>query len=366
MPEFFATETATHNFFQKHNVHLQKQRRLNQLTVSALGHGTYLGASDTATDRLYEEAFVHAGLNGINFFDTALNYRCQRSERNLAYAIRKLASFGIFRDQLVIATKGGFLPADADPNGYQDYILKCFLNTGILTPDDIVAHCHAMTPKFLDTTITMSLNNLKLKCIDLYYLHNPEIQLPVIGETQFYAQLTKAFALFEDKVAEGKIKTYGIATWNGFRNPVGQADLLNINKIMKCAKDVAGDKHHFTAIQLPLNVAMLEAVAIQNQKIHDEDFPILPSAVHHGLHVMISAPLMQGHALKLNPSLLEDIQQHKTLAQKCLEFVTSCPGVVTALAGMKTKDHVDDNRHILSFPNVSVSTLQTLVKKIVR
>lgn len=366
MPNPFATAHETKNYFSKQLLNSTKMRKLGDLTVSALAVGTYLGPSDLATDRLYEEALVHAGLNGINYFDTAINYRCQRSERNIAYAIRKLAASKIYRDQLVIATKGGFLPADGDPGGFQEYILKCFLNTGILTPDDIVENCHAMTPKFLQTMIDLSLQNLKLKTIDLYYLHNPEIQLKALSQDAFYKALTKVFAVFEENVVAGKIKHYGLATWNGFREPFGAKTLLDLDKVISCAKEVAGDRHHFLAIQLPYNLAMVEAVALQNQKINHEDFPIIPAAVHHDVAVLISAPLMQSHTLKINPKFFKSAPGEGTPAQKSLEFVISSPGVVSAMVGMKTLSHVDENRKVLKTDKWGVPDLQNVVQHLVK
>jgi len=41
--------------------------------------------------------------------------------------------------------------------------------------------------------------------------------MPILGEDKFYDRLAKAFELLEKKVAENKIKQYGLATWVGFR-----------------------------------------------------------------------------------------------------------------------------------------------------
>ena len=67
------------------------------LSVSSLGIGTYLGKSDAEADRAYTEALIAAGEAGINFFDTAINYRDQRSERSIGAALRHLQ-----RDEMVV------------------------------------------------------------------------------------------------------------------------------------------------------------------------------------------------------------------------------------------------------------------------
>src|SRR5712672_757015 len=51
--------------------------------VSALGLGTYLGECDDAEDARYAATVSAALEKGVNLFDTAINYRCQRSERTI-------------------------------------------------------------------------------------------------------------------------------------------------------------------------------------------------------------------------------------------------------------------------------------------
>ncbi len=73
-------------------------RKAQRLTVSSLGVGTYLGQPNDATDASYAAALVEAGLAGFNVFDTAINYRFQRSERNVGTALKVLANKGLARD----------------------------------------------------------------------------------------------------------------------------------------------------------------------------------------------------------------------------------------------------------------------------
>src|ERR1700752_2440466 len=76
-------------------------REAQTLTVSSLGIGTYLGQPNDKTDQGYTAAIVSAVENGLNVIDTAINYRFQRSERNIAAAIRQLAQKGFAREELV-------------------------------------------------------------------------------------------------------------------------------------------------------------------------------------------------------------------------------------------------------------------------
>jgi diketogulonate reductase-like aldo/keto reductase len=58
--------------------------------MSSLGLGTYLGQTDDASDRHYCDAIQNALRSGINVLDTAINYRHQRSERNIGESLRDL------------------------------------------------------------------------------------------------------------------------------------------------------------------------------------------------------------------------------------------------------------------------------------
>lgn len=362
-----ATPEGTREYFKNQALNQTKLRKIDDLSLSALAVGTYLGDCDVATDRFYEETLVAAAAeSGINFFDTAVNYRCQRSEKNIAYALKKLSGLGVARDQLFVATKGGFLPAEDSPEGFENYILKCFLNTHVMTPDDIEANCHCMTPKFMQSQIELSLKNLKVDCVDLYYLHNPEIQLPVVGEEEFYNRIKKVFEVFEQNVQDGKIKRYGLATWDGFRQGFGADNRLDLEMILNCAQDVGGDDHHFKAIQLPYNLAMIEAVAIPSQRINGEELPIIAAAVHHKISVFTSAPLLQSRVLQLEQDFFDRMPGVGERAQKALQFVRSSPGVTATMVGMKSKDHLNENSKVLGMDLWDVKDLQDIARMLVR
>src|ERR1700722_13823742 len=114
------------------------------LQVLSLGIGTYLGGYDEASDRAYTDALIAAGLNGINFFDAAINYRNQRSERCIGTALKQLQ-----RDEIVVCTKAGFLTPGAVPQS--------------LRPEDVVGRMHSMAPEFLADQIERSLANLDIE-----------------------------------------------------------------------------------------------------------------------------------------------------------------------------------------------------------
>ena len=135
--------------------------RIKGLLISSIGAGTYLGEMDEVTDRGYEASIARALSSGCNLVDTAINYRFQRSERNVSAALRKLIGEEVVsRDELVICTKGGFLSFDGDyPPNPARYIQEEYIQTGICSPEEIVAGCHCMSSRYLENQLERSLRN---------------------------------------------------------------------------------------------------------------------------------------------------------------------------------------------------------------
>ena len=67
------------------------------LWLSSVGFGTYLGEPTATQDALYRDAVREAVEMGVNVFDTAINYRHQRSERAVGQALASLFSTGAAR-----------------------------------------------------------------------------------------------------------------------------------------------------------------------------------------------------------------------------------------------------------------------------
>ncbi|MFQ5993370.1 MAG: aldo/keto reductase, partial [Nitrospiraceae bacterium] len=161
------------------------------LLLSTIGMGTYLGGNDAGTDALYLEAVRQAVGRGCNVLDSAINYRCQRSERVIGRALAELIKENASaREELLVATKGGFIPYDGGPprDAYA-YILETFVNPGVINYHDVVADCHCMAPAYLRHQLDASLTNLGLSTIDVYYLHNPETQLDQVTREEFLSRM---------------------------------------------------------------------------------------------------------------------------------------------------------------------------------
>ena len=308
--------------------------------------GSYLGEPDERTDFLYKEAFKEAVRAGVNVIDSAINYRCQRSERSFGAALQELIQAGeIAREEFIVCTKGGFLPFDGNyPANPAEYFRKTFLETGLLQSSDVAQGCHAMSPKYLEHQLERSLENLGLETLDIYYVHNPETQLVDVDRKEFARRLQAAFELLEKKVREGKIKMYGLATWSGFRASPEDLEHLSLEEIGVLAREVGGANHHFRAVQLPVNLAMSEAWALRNQNYGADKITFLELARKLRIIAIASASLLQGQLTRpLPPEFQRLFPNLKKPSQCSLQFVRSLPGIVTALVGMKTAAHVAEN-----------------------
>jgi aryl-alcohol dehydrogenase-like predicted oxidoreductase len=303
---------------------------------------------------------VQAVALGANVIDTAANYRFQRSERSVGLALQALAERGFPRQELIICTKGGYLPFDgAPPHDIRSYIEDHFINPGIASWAEIVEGSHCMTPRFLENQLGQSLRNLSLSCVDVYYVHNPESQLGAVSQAEFWRRLSSAFEFLERAVSDRRIKHYGVATWNGLRAEPDSGGYLSLESMVELARQIAGEEHHFRFIQLPLNLAMTEALFFQNQKLQDEYVSVLEAAEALAVNIVASGSILQGQIARgLPESIREALGSLATDAQTGIQFVRSAPGVTTALVGMSDVAHVDEN---LQLAGISLASPEDLL-----
>lgn len=348
-----ATVDGTSRFAERHGSRFAadyfRSFTSNQLHVSSIGLGTYLGECNADDDRDYAEAAHHALASGISLIDTAINYRCQRSERAVGRALSRAVREGtVARDEVVVCTKGGYIPLDDTApetrEEYQAYVEREYIVTGLARAEDVVAGGHCIAPTFLEAQIARSRANLGLDTIDVYYVHNPEQQLDAITPAELATRLRSAFEMLERQCDTGAIGAYGCATWNGLRATPGTRGHLSLADLVSLARDVCGDAHHFAAVQLPINLAFTEAVRVPTQPLGTHTVPVLEAAGELGVAVVASASLLQGKlAQHLPASLHEALPGFSTDAQRAIAFVRSLPMVTTALVGMKSVRHLHEN-----------------------
>jgi aryl-alcohol dehydrogenase-like predicted oxidoreductase len=330
-----------------------------------MGIGTYLGEADDATDKSYTAAVVAAVEGGLNVIDTAINYRYQRSERSIAAALRELAARGFGRDEIVVCTKGGFLTTDGEMSEQDSaaYLEREYVTSGILEATDVAAGCHSMSPAFLADQLDRSLRNLAIDCVDVYYLHNPETQLDEVPRDEFSRRLRAAFQFLESACDAGKIRFYGAATWNGFRQPLGAKDLLSLAELAELAREVAGSAHHFRFVQMPFNLAMTEVMTRANQEVGGPAMTMTEAAESLGVSLIASASLLQGKMARSLPKFIAESLGLRNDAERSLQFVRSSPGIKTALAGMSKLEHVRANLRLVGEPLANAEQFSQLFER---
>lgn len=335
---------------------------VSDLSLSSIGLGTYLGDPTDQADRDYTEAIAHAVRSGINVLDTAINYRHQRSERNLGAALKSLIDAGEFqRDELLVCTKAGYLPFDSDmPRDAVAYMRKEYIDSGIAPAGEIVGGSHCMNPRYLSEQIDRSRKNTGFETLDVFYLHNPETQLGYVAPEFFHHRLLSAFGMLEGAVRAKRIRWYGAATWNGFRANPADRGHLSLEQMVHAAKQVAGANHHFRFVQLPFNLAMPEAFAYGNQVIDGKHASLLAQAPKLGVAVVASGTLSQGNLAEGLPPQLKQALGSDSDAEAAIQFSRSATNLTTSLVGMGRKQHVDANIRVAAMRPIPQENWESL------
>ncbi|CDW78225.1 UNKNOWN [Stylonychia lemnae] len=272
--------------------------------------GSYLGAPDDATDfDLYNAMKLLVLSGGVNVIDTAINYRCQKSERTFGAALKTLIrKYGINRDELFICTKNGYIP---------------------IKPEDVANGIHCMHPAFLENQFNQSRNNLGVEAIDLMYIHNSY----------------ESWSLY-----------YGMATWLCFRGKPDEEKInLNLQKCIEMAEQIGGkENHNFKFIQVPMGVAMPEAFVEKWQEFHDpnsanaqSELKILVAVCNLlKMNLIASKPILEG---KIESTTIPQITNIKDTVAKHLQLVRSMPirCHISTLVGMKKMENLKKNFEVI-------------------
>jgi aryl-alcohol dehydrogenase-like predicted oxidoreductase len=141
------------------------------LRVSRLGHGCMRLSDPPRDDALAATVLRHALDLGVTFFDTADRYGKGHNEELLGRV------FAGRTDEIVIATKFGFVAKPSDPRGVDG------------RPEHVRAACEA------------SLRRLGVEAIDLYYLHRVDPHVPIEDTVGAMSEL----------VAAGKVRALGLS-----------------------------------------------------------------------------------------------------------------------------------------------------------
>lgn len=353
----FATFEDTYNFAKKFSNYKDFYIKHNDLIFSKLGLGTFNKEPYKEENYVfhYIEAVKEAIRSGINLIDTASNYRYGVSEKEIGEALAELGD-EVKREELIICSKGGFIQLDYPfPENPYTWIDKNVIDASLASKDDIELDQHCMTPDFLEWSCKRSLENLGVNQLDIYYLHNPEMQIIKLGKKEFYKQIEKVFERFEKLADEGLFKSYGVAVWNGFT--AENDEIISLEKLVEIAIKVGGENHRFKYIQLPFNMGKTNAYTSLTQKVDNEECSIINAAHKLGIGVISSSSLLQMNLFKKSFSaetgvVLDSTMTLKSDIQLALQFVRSTPGIVSSLFGSKVPVHIKENCEISKVKSV--------------
>ena len=361
----YATPEGTKKFAERQHVTSQKNyKNIHNLTLSNIGIGTYLGNPDTETDYTVQGAVKKSILGGINVIDSAINYRAQKAERSVGNAISQLIDNNdISREEIFVSTKNGYVTNDGDiKEDLMQYVMREYGKTGIVKEGDISPGYHCMTLPYLNDQLERSLKNLGLECIDLMYLHNSVEGQTHLPREQFLKNLKDVFEFYEKKRKEGKIRFYGMATWECFRVTPENPLFLQLTEVMDIATQVGGDEHGFRFIQLPFNLVLDQAYMLKNHNVDGKTVSALEAAQKFNLGVFTSVPLMQGKLLTVDtiPKF-----GNSSTSVSLLQFIRSTPGITAPLIGHKLESHVKENMDVMKIPPLTDLEFNDLVKRMI-
>lgn len=334
MIQGFADLKRTTEYFSRHDD--IPARKIPWFMVSPIALGTHLGEMTEADSSLYRHSLSYALNHGINFIDTALNYRGMRSERDIGRVLTEMINGSrLKREEVIISTKAGLIPGDIDAKLVPaDYLKEVLLHNDIITESDlnIVGHMkHVLEPGYYRFAMNESRKHLNLNTIDIYYIHNPEVSMKVLGPHSFYEKLIHLFACLEEAVNQGMIRFYGLATWGAFLVTPDNPSYISLEKCIRIAERAGGKDHHFKFIQFPFNENKREAARCKNQMVSGIHLTTLEAADELGIHATTSAPFDLGNLI------------NQREASVLLNKVIETEGILSTMAGMKHVENVIAN-----------------------
>lgn len=276
----------------------------------AIGGTAYGPVSEADALATLEAAWT----GGVRFFDTADVYGDGRSEQLIAQFLK-----GKNRDEVVIATKGGV-----------DFYPSSLWNgaAGKLTAS---GNKKNFAPEYLKFACEQSLKRLDTDRIDLYQLHNPNLDQIRAGD---------AVGTLEVLKKQGKIRHIGISVHT-------RAEAL-----------AAMEDDRVEVLQVIFNML--------DQRMADEVFPL---AIKKNIGILVREPLASGllsgryqpeHVFPKNDhrarwqsekrradfdkiQIIQSLIGNKPLATAALEFVLSEEAVSCVIPGAKTSAQVSAN-----------------------
>ncbi len=200
--------------------------------------------------------------SGIRIIDTSSNYMDGASERMIAKVLSQreqsepievISKFGYIQGTLLEQIK-----ADNPFKEVVKYSESCY---------------HCIHAEFMREQLSQSLQRLQCDTLACYLLHNPEyymydalnsgMALEAVRDTML-ERIYDVFVALEQEVESGRITSYGISS-NSFAKAPHEKDFLPYEDLIilarNAAQEVGNAMHHFTTVELPINLLEQEGLA---------------------------------------------------------------------------------------------------------
>ena len=294
----YAARSMSQSRQHNHMEHGYSRFGRSPLTTSRLGFGTYRVDTREAEHR---ESLKKALREGVNVIDTSTNYMDGDSERLVGSVLRELIKNSeLTREEVIVVSKIGYVQGENLKQAEKRE------KAGRPYPDMVkygegIWHC--IHPEYLADQLTLSVDRLGLATLDVCVLHNPEYflseaahheggDLRLLRDT-FYRRIEQAFTFFESQVAAGRISYYGVSSNTVTANP-SDAEATSLSRLCDAARVAAKaqglDRHHFAALQCPMNLYEAGALVTPNTGA-DQRETVLERAQREGIAVLVNRPL---------------------------------------------------------------------------
>lgn len=311
--------------------------------------GSYKGDLKKETDLEIFNSFCDGALSGgINYFDTSINFRYEKSERVIGSVLKFLIRDEMFlRGEIMVGSKGGFLNEDAEIGTVKEDLVRNLVEKGVLEGFAEVFEDHCLGVKFLEYQFEKSRVNLGIECIDFYFLNLPEVHLAYLTEDELFDKIIKNFEMLEDKISQNKLQAYGISTWKSLRTNKYDKYYINLEKLKKKVDLALGKENNFKLIQAPFNIIMPEIFLQKNQTFENEEISLLTATEKLNFNLFATSSFCSGLATNLPMST--NLTKNNYLGAKHLNFLRSFPfkSLKTNIFGAKNNRHVKTNLNVV-------------------
>jgi len=319
------------------------------LKLSSLGIGTFPGAAGDEVDDAYATVVHDAARAGINVFDTAAHYRYGRSAVALGLGLARAFADGVRREQVFVVGKGGFLVTPGGPpQDFDAFFDANVVARGLGSRADL-AGMHLISPQHLDAQIDAVRAATGLATLDAFLLDQPEVHFAAIGKEMTNRKIAQVFATFERARADGRIRSYGISTFDGLRAETDALAFQSLTSMIglaeKAAQEVLGSNAHgLRVVQMPFNQAMTEGFTRFSQATGKGNIASSVQAAHQlRVYVMASHTLGKGMLAQQSAEAVERaLADLPNAAQRAMQFNRSTPGIGTSLVGVSNPAHLAD------------------------